>query len=742
MIKTSEAYRQAIKAPNRKIHGRAIFTLRNGEIVTITDDSLMSDGICIEDATSSEDSFALGSVIINKCVVNICDDLQSAISRHDFNGAQLKPQIGLELPNGTTEWLQKGLYYVDSPKATSYGICIEALDNMAKFDRLYKSDLLYPTNLYNVVVDACVQCNVPFRQESFFNDGYVIEKPSGESLTFRLVLSYVAQLAGSYARCNNVGELELKWYDTKASAQIIDGGIFDYYNSMQYKTGIMLDGGTFDYSSGELFDGGLFINMNKYHDITEISSQDIGSLVTVTGVKTTIMVPTDADDADDADEEEERTYIYGEEGYVLNLDGNVLINKNNINELLGIVGKEMIGTQFYPMNIAALSDPSIEAGDLAVVVDRNSSTYSTVITGISFSIGGYESFKCGAETDSENSSTRPTSIDIAKSEIKKSTSVQTDAKILSYGKEINLLTNLMVATLGAFKTEEKDELGGVTYYMHDKPLLKNSVTIWKMGIDGFAVSTDGGLTWNAGFTANGKAVLNLLSVVGISFDWAKGGTMTLGGEGNQSGAMTIKNADGKEIVKLNNGGINLASGASLVSESGVCGNLQYVSNGGSASPLGAMNNGGDISNANLYISVYVPDNYIVKSAKLTMISAPAYWDNFSTGVTVTGYSRGINLKYGAEAGITIVGVQNGGYVQGDTNFEVVTGTKAGGFASKPNGASSGTKQISSGDLASLLTPGKITTFCISATMPTNMNSIWAYTGAGLAILNVIGYTKN
>ena len=38
----------------------------------------------------------------------------------------------------------------------------------------------------------------------------------------------------------------------------------------------------------------------------------------------------------------------------------------------------------------------------------------------------------------------------------------------------------------------------------------------------FAVSTDGGKTWNAGMdSSSGNAVVNVLSSIGINFDWAE-----------------------------------------------------------------------------------------------------------------------------------------------------------------------------------------------------------------------------
>lgn len=81
------------------------------------------------------------------------------------------------------------------------------------------------------------------------------------------------------------------------------------------------------------------------------------------------------------------------------------------------------------------------------------------------------------------------------------------------------LTALMAQSFGVFRTEEVLEDGSTVYYLHDKPALADSLNIWKMTGDALAVSSDGGQTWNAGIDAEGNAIMNILSVVGIEASW-------------------------------------------------------------------------------------------------------------------------------------------------------------------------------------------------------------------------------
>lgn len=88
-----------------------------------------------------------------------------------------------------------------------------------------------------------------------------------------------------------------------------------------------------------------------------------------------------------------------------------------------------------------------------------------------------------------------------------------------YDEKYQQMQQLAANTLGFYYSEEKDENGATISYRHDKPTLAESTIIYKSGIDGFFLSTDGGQTWKAGFDSNGDAVLNILYAIGIQAKW-------------------------------------------------------------------------------------------------------------------------------------------------------------------------------------------------------------------------------
>ena len=154
------------------------------------------------------------------------------------------------------------------------------------------------------------------------------------------------------------------------------------------------------------------------------------------------------------------------------------------------------------------------------MTDYKQNTYQCYITNTTYQIGNYQSVSCDAKTPARNSASRFTEATQAFVKAKKNTKVQ----INEYNKAVQALTSLITQSFGVYKTEEKLEDGSTIFYMHNKPTLKGSDTIWKMTADAFAVSTDGGKTWNAGMDSQGNAVVNVLSAIGIRFDWARGGT--------------------------------------------------------------------------------------------------------------------------------------------------------------------------------------------------------------------------
>src|SRR5699024_2680943 len=100
---------------------------------------------------------------------------------------------------------------------------------------------------------------------------------------------------------------------------------------------------------------------------------------------------------------------------------------------------------------------------------------------------------------------------------------------------IENLSQQVANASGLYTTEEEQPDGSTIFYMHNKPTLEESDSVWKMTAETLTVSTDGGKTWNAGITVNGEVIARIMNTIGINFDWGVGGTLIVQDEdGNQT----------------------------------------------------------------------------------------------------------------------------------------------------------------------------------------------------------------
>jgi hypothetical protein len=226
MINTSSEYKSVIIGQGRKFYSGATITLLDSTVLTLDNSKIR--GLKIEDATGQSDSFSLGSAIINKLTLQI-NNLDDAYSDYDFTGAVIRPTVGLQL-SSTIETLSKGVFTADDPKVRGSVITLTALDNMAKFDKPFKDvSIAFPTTAQLLLMVVCSYCGVSLATTTFMNSDYVIQtRPMDDAINCREIVSWIAQIAGCFARCNNQGALELKWYDTAMFEQTnLDGGNFN-----------------------------------------------------------------------------------------------------------------------------------------------------------------------------------------------------------------------------------------------------------------------------------------------------------------------------------------------------------------------------------------------------------------------------------------------------------------------------------------------------------------------------------
>lgn len=567
MINTSIEFQQA-HLENSACITKASILLKDGTLLEIDNSQISQGATKIDDGVTGSNKFTIGSAISNKLTLSL-NNRYDAFSDYNFTDAVVTVWVGKQLSD-RIEWLKKGVYNTDDPTATPAILSLECLDNMSKLDTTYDGGKGFPASLQSIVQYCCTQCGVLLVNGEFPNYRYQISQnpfTGTTNITYRAIIAYCALLAGCYARCNVDGRLEFKWFDTAAFDGIIDGGVFDETTESSYQTGANLDGGNFtDYSSGDTADGGTFTDALLYHHIYSFSSLSVSTEdVVITGIRVTA-----ADSEDSAGKKVEgETYLCGAEGYVLDVSGNPLIEAGKAKEVAEYLAGRVVGMRFRPFQASAIGDPSWEAGDAVVVTDRKGNSYYTYLTNITYSTGGYASISCDAEPAARHSADRYAEINKVISDIKK----DGQQKLTEYGKMLEQMNGLAINAMGYYETTVKQDDGSDISYMHDKPVLAESKIVYKKSIDGVFWTndyqgTDAATTaagkWKSGIDKDGNAVLNVIAAIGISFDWAHGGTLTLGGKDNGNGSLSILDESNKAIGSIDNSGVDLAGNLTLV----------------------------------------------------------------------------------------------------------------------------------------------------------------------------------
>lgn len=518
MLAASNAFKRAM-ADNSTMLVEARVKLFNNQTVELSGDDISA--CSVEQSTSAAGSFNIGSAIIGKLSLTL-NNRDGRFDKFDFTDAKILVRAGKQLDGGTIEWVSLGLFIVDQPDSYSGTIKIDALDRMSLFEKPFAEvSAALPQDsckAIHLVQSICSFCKVLPPAEFANSDVDFSLKSIQQGATCLAVIGYVAQATGNFARVNQNG-LELSWYDTSAfeGEGWLDGGVFD--DSKPYASGDSADGGDFvDYSSGDSVDSGSFENQSRRCVLPLFSSLTVYTDdVVVTGIRVTAQNEVVTEGTPRTGE----TYLFGSEGYVLAIANNPLISYGRAAEFAAIIAKRVVGMRFRPFSGKHVLDPTLEAGDPVLVVDRAQNTYISYATSVKMTLNGGMTVSCDAKSASRNSAANAGAVTsafvAARNEMSKQLSSR-DMAIESLGEKLGKAS-------GLYTTTKVQQDGSSVFYLHDKPELADSKVIYKITSDTIGISTDGGKTYATGLSANGDAVLNRIYAIGIDANYIKTGEL-------------------------------------------------------------------------------------------------------------------------------------------------------------------------------------------------------------------------
>lgn len=512
MINVSEQLKEESKK-NHNYYVTANVTLADGTKLSLEKKDFYLDGNGIIDAADSSD-FPIGVAIEKTATLSLVND-KGQFDEYSFNGAVFTIFMNLQLSDHL-ETFKRGSFIVCRKPAIDGEINLTLLDYMSKADRTYKTNLNFPCTAGEVFRDACRQSGLVMGNADFKNSDFQVQK-APEGTTCRAVIGMAAALAGGNARIDENDLLRIVTFDKEDHVVLMEEIPWPDASGQSI----------LDTEDEEIIT--VYEKVITGHDLPVVgdAENDIDPLV-VTGVKYT-----------DGDEE----YLYGTEGYVIDISDNQLLAGNE-KEGVSRIGQILEDFELLPFSLSSIPVGYAVFGDAIQFKDSRGNLHRSYATDIEFNFADGTEFSCKAKSLETQSLEYPSGTKA----LVEQTLKKTEEKISAYNARLKQMNDMAANTLGFYYTEVVQPDGSVIAYRHNKLRLSESKIVYKTAADGFFVTseyqgTDEATTaagkWTSGFDSNGDAVLNILYAIGIQAKWL-----------NTRG-FTAEDNDGKVTFRIN-----------------------------------------------------------------------------------------------------------------------------------------------------------------------------------------------
>lgn len=514
MISITTALKNAFNAGGIEV-ARLTITPTSGDSITVDQSRIRSGGL-VWDRYSSNDRFSFGTATAAQIDISIRND-DGIYDDFIFDGAEIYAEIGHAV-NGVNTYMALGYFTVDNSPRHLSTINITALDRMVMFDK--ETDdlaITYPctvSELYNALFSACnVTCDTTI--STLPNSDYTIgaEPEIRGAPTCRNYLQWLNTITGVCAQFGNNGHLKLTRYE----AHTPGGGSAYVQNGILYLAEGSVSNSVLSGINGSMSGDVLTINSSA-SDAEQLTaskrySSDIYDEVTITGISIV---------------SGESEFISGEEGYILSIKDNPLI-QDGAAELADELFSNYWLT-FSPFTATTIPMPYLEPCDVIEFVDKDGVAHTSYITHITYVLNGGCVLRGSGESKVENGWATADPLTTREQEIVKQIAKNIiGTELGSYESAVIDLNNLIANALGLYNLSITNDDGSTTYYFGNAPTLAGSTVIYTFSEGGFAVTydwNDGNPVWEYGFTQAGNAVFNALNAYKIQGNYIEAGAIT------------------------------------------------------------------------------------------------------------------------------------------------------------------------------------------------------------------------
>lgn len=434
---------------------------------TITEKNIMLGGLTVDRYSVSGDKIEIGSACASELALTL-DNREGQFEGVRFEGAELFVRIGIKKydarrwENATIQYVPLGYFTIDEPARALQTISLSALDRMVLFDKPVDwSTIAFPITVKDILSQACNICNVPLETNITGrpNWNYVIQSAPEDETTYRQIVQWVAELTATCAFIDWDGRLRLSWYEP-STVQILPS---DRYSS-------------------------------------DMLENDI----TISGVQVV--------------DDDSNVYANGDDSYVFRIEGNSFV-QHDYQAVCDAIYDEVGGFTYRPYECVTKPMPYLYPMDMVEYVDKDGVSHNTIVTNTTFTMNGNTAVMGKGETETSGSYASANPLTKQEDTVIKAIKKSLNETLNSSVQSILAFNDLITNSLGVYTTITPEPDGSKKYYMHDRPTLEESNTIYTMVDGGFAYTNggwnDGNPVWEYGLDKYGNAIFNTVSAYGM-----------------------------------------------------------------------------------------------------------------------------------------------------------------------------------------------------------------------------------
>ncbi len=498
-----------------------------GEDFTVTEADIVSGSFSVDRYSATGENIEIGSATAAEVRFTL-DNSDGRFDGVSLGGAKLFIRLGIKDTDDSEarmHYMDCGYFTVDENPKPLTKISVAALDNMMKFDKKVDwSKFTFPMSIDNIVSVCCTECGVTLSPsvdfESLPNGEYTVaNKPESSDITYRQLIQWSAEITGTCAFADWNGHLRLSWCQ---------------------KTDVHIN------------------SSNRYSSETDES-------ITITGVQVV---------GDDNSAE-----LFGEEGYVFNIEGNELI-QTSVYDVATNLGLVLCGFTYVPFVCSCFPMPFLYPMDIISFTDIKGNTFDTVVTAHVYTLNGTSSLKAVGESEEQKNYSSSAPFTKRESMIIKKLKKEAKKNVSNLEQKTLSLNETLANALGLYSTEIKNEDGSTEYYYHSKEKLedcKDGDVIFCFNAGGFGVCTSWDDNGNPVFengvnVKTGEAIWRYLSAHTITASLIRAGRLE-----SNDGSVFVDLDEGIFGIKKKDDEGNDAYSATFAGEGASIESLQPVS---------------------------------------------------------------------------------------------------------------------------------------------------------------------